>query len=92
VSFVVESVDTWTTESVTQELLADAQRHIDNLKQALRTSRQIGMALGILMCRHGWTEHRAFAALREASQHQHRKLRDVARDVVVTGELRTTHG
>lgn len=84
---MVETFESRTYESDPHDQLADAQRQIAHLTVALRTSRHIGMAMGILMCRHGWTEDRAFAALRDASQRQHRKLRDVAQDVVLTGEL-----
>jgi AmiR/NasT family two-component response regulator len=84
---MVEIVDAWTDESVTREQLADAQRRIENLETALRTSRQIGIAMGILMCRNGCTEDDAFAALRKASQRRQRKLRDIAEEVALTGHL-----
>ncbi|GAY08040.1 ANTAR domain-containing protein [Pseudonocardia sp. N23] len=54
----------------------------DQLSDALATSRTIGAAIGMLMARHGWSRDAAFTALREASQHTNRKLRDVAADVV----------
>jgi AmiR/NasT family two-component response regulator len=45
------------------------------------------MAMGILMASGRSTQEQAFAALRRASQHLNRKLRDVAADVVETGQL-----
>lgn len=61
------------------------QGEIANLKIALNSARRIGAALGIIMVTHKVTEEKAFAALRTASQHTHRKLRDVAEDVLLTG-------
>lgn len=59
----------------------------DQLTEALASSRTIGAAIGVLMARHGLTQEAAFTALRHASQHANRKLRDVAVDVVATGEV-----
>jgi AmiR/NasT family two-component response regulator len=39
------------------------------------------------MSRHQLTQSQAFDLLRMASQHTHRKLRDIASDVVETGML-----
>ena len=58
-----------------------------NLTAALANSRKIGAAIGILMHKHHLTEQQAFDALRIASQHAHRKLVDIAYNVVETGEL-----
>ena len=60
---------------------------IENLQTALRASRQIGVAIGILMSRHLVTYEEAFAQLAEASQLLNRKVRDIAEEVAVTGEL-----
>jgi hypothetical protein len=71
-------------------LAMEAARHrdkVDNLQRALRTSRQIGMAMGILMATHKVTEDQAFGLLRIASQSTHRKLADLAREVADTGVL-----
>lgn len=62
-------------------------REVANLGAALGSSRQIGTAIGILMARYKVTSERAFGLLSEASQHVNRKLRDVASDVALTGEL-----
>lgn len=63
------------------------RRDVENLHQALTTSRQIGTAIGILMSRYRITDEQAFALLRKASQDMNRKLRDVADDVTLSGEL-----
>lgn len=69
--------------------LSAAQEHerAEQLEDALRTNREIGMAMGVLMGRGGVTQDQAFATLRRASQYLHRKLRDVAAEVVETGQL-----
>jgi len=58
-----------------------------NLEYALEHSRAIGTAIGILMARELCTQDEAFERLRVASQHTHRKLRDIAEDVTQTGSL-----
>jgi hypothetical protein len=58
-----------------------------NLETALRTSRQIGAAIGILMNAHKITEEEAYALLRRTSNRLNRKLYDIANDVTVTGAL-----
>jgi GAF domain-containing protein len=63
------------------------QDAIDNLRIALETSRTIGTAIGVLMAMHKITVDEAFDVLRTASQRSHRKLRDIAEDVVRTGTV-----
>ncbi|HEX2905017.1 MAG TPA: GAF and ANTAR domain-containing protein [Jatrophihabitans sp.] len=58
-----------------------------NLRRSQESNREIGMAMGVLMSRHALTQDQAFDLLRMASQHTHRKLRDIAADVVQTGML-----
>lgn len=60
---------------------------IAHLEAALISSRRIGAAIGILMARRQATYDQAFELLRVASQHGHRKLRDVAEDVIFTGDM-----
>lgn len=60
---------------------------VANLQQALETSRRIGAAVGILMCRHTITEDEAFQRVRSVSQNTNRKVRDVADEIVLTGVL-----
>ncbi|MDT0260630.1 ANTAR domain-containing protein [Jatrophihabitans lederbergiae] len=64
-----------------------AEQDVENLQIALRSNRDIGTAMGILMSVHLITQDEAFDVLRRASQHGHRKLRDVAADVIFTGAL-----
>ena len=57
------------------------------LEEGLDSNRRIGTAVGILMSRHTITEQEAFQRLRNASQNLNRKLREIADDVIFTGEL-----
>ncbi len=66
---------------------AVTRRKSVNLEIALESSRQIGTAIGILMSSRLITAERAFDQLREVSQHTHRKIRDVAIEVMDTGTL-----
>ena len=60
--------------------------HTANLEVALRSSRTIGAAIGILMIRHHLREEEAFQLLRKTSMDTNRKLRDLAEEVVRTGD------
>jgi hypothetical protein len=62
--------------------LADANREIDGLREALRTRTLIGQAIGILMTQEGLSTDEAFAKLVEVSSHSNVKLRDVAARMV----------
>ena len=64
-----------------------ARAHAANCELALASNRTIGTALGILMERYKLTNQQSFELLRRVSQHQHRKLRDCADDLVETGEF-----
>jgi hypothetical protein len=66
---------------------AGRQRKIENLEQAVASTREIGVAIGVLMTRHLVTQQQGFDLLRMASQRSHRKLRDVAAGVIETGAL-----
>lgn len=64
------------------------ERHrADHLQTALESSRQIGMAMGILMSRQLLTPDQAFEQLRNASQYLQRRVRDIAEEVMQTGTL-----
>lgn len=63
---------------------------IFHLQRALASNREIGAAIGVLMAQHRVTREQAFDLLRMASQNSHRKLVDIARDVVDTGTLGTS--
>ncbi|MDQ2838179.1 MAG: GAF and ANTAR domain-containing protein [Actinomycetota bacterium] len=67
--------------------LLAAEEHSANLETALQSSREIGIALGIVMAHRKITQEAAFDLLRAASQNLHRKLRDVAGEVMQTGAL-----
>jgi GAF domain-containing protein len=64
----------------------DEERRAENLNAALATREVIGQAQGILIERERISAAHAFDILRRASQHLNRKLRDVAQDLVETGE------
>ena len=51
------------------------------------SNRRIGTAMGILMASHGITYDAAFTRLRIASQDHNRRLREIADEVVFTGEI-----
>jgi signal transduction histidine kinase/CheY-like chemotaxis protein len=70
-----------------REALAEAGGRADHLEVALRSSRRIGAAIGIIMERARIPEDEAFALLRKASQDGNRKLRDVAEQIVLTGTV-----
>ncbi len=57
------------------------------LARGLESNREIGVAMGVLMSQHKITRAQAFDLLRITSQHTHRKLADIARDVADTGTL-----
>jgi len=59
-----------------------------NLEQALASSRDIGVAMGVLMARYRLTREQAIDLLRIASQRSNRKLRDIAVEVGDCGVLR----
>ena len=61
-------------------------RLAENLRQALMSREVVGQAQGILMERERITAEQAFDILRRASQHLNVKLRQVAQDLVDTGE------
>lgn len=67
--------------------LAEARRQVKDLNIALSTSRTISMAIGVLMATFKITSDAAFDMVVVASQNTHRKLRDIAQDVVETGTL-----
>jgi AmiR/NasT family two-component response regulator len=66
--------------------LAAATAHAAELQRALVSNRRIGMAMGILMERHRLTEEHAFDRLRDLSQRSNVKLRDVAEQLIYTGD------
>ncbi len=71
--------------------LAAAELRADNLEAALLSSRRIGMAMGILMERHRLTAEQAFDCLRDLSQRRNVKVRDLAEQLIYTGNAEQGH-
>jgi response regulator NasT len=69
--------------------VATLEEENEQLREALLSSRAIGVAIGLLMERHSLSRERALAVLRVRSQHSNRKLRDVAQEMADTGDLPT---
>jgi len=69
------------------ELQADgivSQEHAAQMEEALRSSRKIGAAIGVIMASRQLDEEQAFAVLKAASQNSNRKMRDIADELVST--------
>ena len=60
---------------------------VENLEIALEHSRDIGVAMGIVMATEKVTRDCAFDRLSTVSQHQNRKLHVVAAEVIESGTL-----
>lgn len=75
-----------TAVGVALRAVAERER-ANHLQTALSSNRQIGAAMGIIMAGHKCSADDAFDALRRTSQNSHRKLREVADEVVFTGAL-----
>ena len=69
---------------------AAARQQNSNLEIALRSSREIGISVGVLMALHKINREQAFDLLVIASQRTHRKVTDLAREVADTGTLPTS--
>jgi hypothetical protein len=66
---------------------ASAREKAHNLLIALKGSREIGIAMGIVMATRKVTRDQAFDLLRIVSQRTHRKVADLATEVADTGAL-----
>lgn len=64
-----------------------AREMADNLETALQSRAVIDQAKGILMERHKITADQAFQVLASASMRTNTKLRDIAEQLVLTGEM-----
>jgi GAF domain-containing protein len=64
-----------------------ARSMAENLQAALESRAVIDQAKGVLIERYKLTPDQAFQLLAQASMHANRKLRDIADDLVRTGEL-----
>ena len=74
-----------------RDMIADLQRdgvlsqeHALQMEQALKSSRTIGAAIGMIMASRQLSEHEAFDVLRKASEGSNRKLRDLAAELVAS--------
>jgi AmiR/NasT family two-component response regulator len=63
-------------------MLAQAERLVGQLQEALTSRAEIDHAIGVLMSRSGGTAEEAFATLRTMSQTRSMKLTAVAHEVV----------
>ncbi len=63
------------------------RQDVEQLQRALASSRQIGVAIGIIMSRQLLTRDEAFEQLVRSSRNSNRKLRDVAAEVERTSDL-----
>jgi hypothetical protein len=84
---LVNAVDRTARDTAREGDRRGADATIAHLQVALATNRRIGTAIGILMAHRRITDTAAFELLRDASQRGHRKLREIADDVVLTGTL-----
>lgn len=66
------------------------QEHAANLEEALRSSRTIGTAIGVVMASQKVSDVDAFGLLRQTSMDSNRKLRDLAEEIVLTGDVKTS--
>lgn len=80
-------LDKLATHSAIALAKANAEEENAHLRAALDSNRRIGVAVGIIMATYKTTDAQAFDLLRMASQHSHRKLRNIAEDVITTGAL-----
>jgi uncharacterized coiled-coil protein SlyX len=78
---------------VNEKIMAELQTdelidhdHAVHLQEALRTSRMIGAAIGIVMSAKGVSEVEAFAIISRASQNTNHKVRLLAEEVVSSGD------
>jgi hypothetical protein len=66
-----------------------SQEHAEQMDEALRSSRTIGAAIGLVMANRGVGQDEAFLILKRASQNNNRKVRDLAAELVATGSTRS---
>lgn len=62
--------------------IQDLSEQKDRLTQAVGTGRVVNVAIGILMERHRIDHQEAFAAIRERSRRERRKVREVASEIL----------
>jgi AmiR/NasT family two-component response regulator len=69
-----------------QALLEIERERSDAMKQAVRAARRTGMAVGLIMARHGVDDEQAFARLHALSYGIHAQLLEVV-EAVIAGRL-----
>lgn len=72
--------------------IADLERQVATLGEAVEHRTSIGIALGMIMERLELDNERAFAYLRTCSQAQNRKLYDLAVEIAETREMPGSQG
>ena len=72
---------------MSEQTHSDGSTPSEDLKTILARRAVIDQAKGILMERYGIDGDAAFAVLTRISQHTNRKLRDIAGELVATGQL-----
>jgi AmiR/NasT family two-component response regulator len=83
----VQGFDALTVLDRLQARVRSAEDRAANLERALASNRRIGMAVGILMCRHQLTEDKAVEMLKMHSQRRNIKVRELAETVIFTGTI-----
>jgi AmiR/NasT family two-component response regulator len=73
-------------EGASADLVEQLNEKVQGLEEALLSRDIIGQAKGVLMERLHLTSDQAFEELRAVSQHQNRKVRDIAAALADTGE------
>ncbi len=61
-----------------------SQEHAAQMEEALKSSRIIGAAIGVVMASRGVSDAEAFAILKKASNDSNRKLRELAADLMAS--------
>lgn len=82
----IDDADSESVEVLRAQLTA-ARDKIANLKIAVASSRVTSAAVGIVMANRKCSYDEAFDALRIERQRTHRKLREIADEVLLTGTL-----
>lgn len=77
---------------IDQDMIADlrhdgvlSRQHVEELEEALQTSRTIGTAIGIIMASRHLDQDAAFIVLRTASQNSNRSVSELATQLILTG-------
>lgn len=83
-------VQAWIDRDMITDLQAEgllAAEHAVQMEQALKSSRTIGAAIGLLMGNRHIGEDQAITVLKQVSQDTNRKMRDLAAEIVHNAEF-----